>query len=344
MSRFLRPPKVHSRGFTLIELLVVIAIIAVLIALLLPAVQQAREAARRTQCKNNLKQLALAMHNHHDVYQMFPRNYKQVGPNAWEALSANYFLLPYFEQNNLYQQGESNITNWGWMYGNLMNTDLSIFHCPSSPPGPKRGTHPSGWDGPGTNYAWSTGSSIETVWAGPRFNGIVAYQEDRKMGDVTDGLSNTILASEILSGSGQTGSTGKYPYDFFYAGNGPFTSVVDRDFPTQAELDAIGNAAKNSPTGMRSNNGTMWAWYAAGQSTFTTAAPPNWRWPTAGGDCCPGGAHDWGFGIVPPRSRHTGGVNVALGDGSVRFVSDNVNLLTFQRLGNADDGQPVGEF
>lgn len=140
------------------------------------------------------------------------------------------------------------------------------------------------------------------------------------------------------------GAAGLYPFDIFYAGNGAFTSIVDRNFPTTAELNAIGTIAKNSPTGFKSNNGTMWAWYAAAQSTFNTSATPNWSWPSAGGDCCPGGAHDWGFGIIPPRSKHTGGVHVALGDGSVRFVSDNIDTLTFQRLGHRSDGNPIGEF
>lgn len=130
----------------------------------------------------------------------------------------------------------------------------------------------------------------------------------------------------------------------FYAGDSIINAVVNRDFPTQAELDAIGNAAKNSSQGSRSNNGTMWAWYAAAQSTLTTAAPPNWVWPSAGGDCCPDGAHDWGLGIIPPRSMHPGGVNAGLGDGSVRFVSSAVDLLTFQRLGNRRDRQPLGNF
>ncbi|AMV29242.1 Type II secretion system protein G precursor [Gemmata sp. SH-PL17] len=332
------------RGFTLIELLVVIAIIAILIGLLLPAVQKVREAAARMKCQNNLKQLGLAIHTYHDANGKFPRNYRQVGGNAWEATSAHVEILPYVEQDNLYKLFEAARADWGTTYNTLMNTKLSVFLCPSSPQAPARGTNPAGWDGPGSNYGWSTGSSVETVWAGDRFNGIVSYQSDRKFGDVTDGLSNTLLASELLSGSNASGSAGKYPYDFFYTNNGVFNSVVDKNFPTAAELASIGTVAQSSPSGMRSNNGTMWAWYSAGQSTLTTAAPPNWQYPTAGGDCCPGGAHDWGYGIVPPRSMHTGGVNGLLGDGSVRFLNNSIDLVTFQLLGNRSDGKVMGNF
>ena len=338
------PPR-PRRGFTLIELLVVIAIIAILIGLLLPAVQKVRESANKTKCVNNLKQLGIGMHAYHGDRSNFPLNYQQVGGNAWEALSANYFLLPYVEQTNLYNQFQANITNWGWTYNTGLNTQLSVFLCPSAPRTSLRGTNPYGWDGPGTNYAWSTGSSVETVWAGTRFNGMMSYSQNRTIADVTDGLSNTLFASEILTGSGQGGSVGKYPFDVFYTGSDAlFNAVANKDFPTQAELDAIGSAAKTSAAGMRSNNGTMWGWYASDQSTLTTAAPPNWKWPTAGGNCCPGGADDWGFGIIPPRSMHTGGVNALLGDGSVRFIQNSIDLVTFQRLGNRADGQPLGNY
>jgi len=355
-------PRPRRWAFTLIELLVVIAIIAILIGLLLPAVQKIREAANRMKCSNNLKQLGLAAHNYHDVNNQFPMNYKQIGVNSWEAVSANYFLLPYIEQDNLYKQGEANVTNppsgaaWSWFYNNLMNTPLSVFKCPSAPAAPRRGTHPQGWDGPGGNYAWSTGSSVETVWAGPRFNGMIAYSDVRNMASATDGLSNTILASEILSGSGQTGGKGKYPYDIFYLGDdGQFSALANNApyapadtttypfVPSVAQLNTIGQAAL-SATSYKSNNGTMWAWYAAGHSTFNTAAPPNWQYPSVAGNCCPGGAHDWGYGIIPPRSAHSGGVNALLGDGSVRFIRNSIDVVTFQLLGNEKDGKAVPNY
>jgi prepilin-type processing-associated H-X9-DG protein len=149
----------------------------------------------------------------------------------------------------------------------------------------------------------------------------------------------------MLSGSGRNSGVATFPFDIFYAGDGPFNAVVNKDFPTQAELTAIGTAARSlAGGGFRGNNGGNWAWYAAGHSTVTTAAPPNWQFPSAGGNCCPGGAHDWGNGIIPPRSMHSGGVNVVLGDGSVRFINNAVDLITWQRLGARNDGQVIGNY
>src|SRR5437762_3430947 len=103
MKRDSLPPRLRS-AFTLVELLVVIAIIGVLVALRLPAVQSARESSRRTQCTNNLKQLGLGIHNFHDGMGKFPFNYQLIGVNAWEATNASYFILPYIEQGNLFEQ------------------------------------------------------------------------------------------------------------------------------------------------------------------------------------------------------------------------------------------------
>lgn len=337
-----------SRGFTLVELLVVITIIGILIALLLPAVQAAREAARRGQCTNNLKQLALAMQNYHERFGCFPRNgYGGVdfGFNNWERLSAGVSILPFIEQEALFDRLRfiPGKTTWS-TFNSVMQQRLPAFLCPSAPV--FRNVSSVSWGGPGTHYAWCSGSSIRTAFAGGQanLNGIFNLYAETSVADIRDGLSATIMASEILSGDGDSG-TATYPFDIFYPsnGNGSYTSVANPHFPTPAELVAIGTACR-TPTSVLSNNGTLWGWYAHAQSLFNTAATPNWAYPSCGGTCCPGGAHDWDYGIIPPRSMHPGGVNVALADASVRFVTNTIDTLTFQRLGNRSDNQPVGDY
>jgi type II secretory pathway pseudopilin PulG len=328
--------------------LVVITIIGILVALLLPAVQAAREAARRLQCGNNLKQLALAMHNYHAQHDTFPRNgylnpaWGAPNPNlAWQQFSVNVYILPFLEQQNLYDQFRWN--DWGHDHDNgPMQQKLSLFLCPSSPPAVIGSANY--WYGPGSNYGWCSGSTFDTAWGATAAiaNGMFNIYQEVRMSDVSDGLSNTLMASEFLTGSGGT-TTATFPNDVFYAGAGVY-NAANHDFPTQAELDAIGTAALNSPQGYLTNNGTLWSWYAHGQSLFNAAAPPNFRYPSSGGDCCPGGAHDWSPGLIPPRSMHAGGVNVALGDASIHFINDGIDLLTWQRLGNRHDGQPVSDF
>jgi prepilin-type N-terminal cleavage/methylation domain-containing protein len=365
MRQMTHPERPHRRsGFTLIELLVVIAIIAILIGLLLPAVQKVREAANRASCENNLKQLALAMHNYHDAFKNFPKNAyggvhngptgKALAPlwNAWEAFSASYKILPFIEQTGLYNQFAFTATtpSFGpYINGATapMQQTVSMFICPSAKAYP-RGTSFGEWNGPGSNYAWCSGSSVYTGQNPLQdFNGMFNIWQEKKMADVTDGLSNTIMASEVLSGTNTGNSNGNllYPFDIFMTGSdGDFSGgIANKNFPTLAEITKIGTKALNSGQGM-SNNGSLWSWYSHTNSLFNTAAPPNWSLPTSSGSCCPGGAEDWGFGIIPPRSLHTAGVNAALGDGSVRFISNSVDLLTFQRLGHTFDGQVLGDF
>jgi prepilin-type N-terminal cleavage/methylation domain-containing protein/prepilin-type processing-associated H-X9-DG protein len=334
-------PRRRASAFTLIELLVVIAIIAVLIGLLLPAVQKVREAASRMKCQSNLRQLGLALHNHHDAHREFPKGLADGpwGPNpptdwqSWYLLSASYAALAYIEQGNVYNQfqalkGQSSAATWDQATGPAKQR-LSVFICPSSP------LLSNGY--PGTNYLWSTGSSVHTGGCAnaSQANGALAMDVGRRVpADIPDGTSNTILASEYIPGVDDANA-----FKHVAAMN-----VANRNFPTQAELDVLAAAPAVS---VLHNNGKQWAWYSHSNSLFNTAAPPNWKIQDNAGGVGVGGAGwawDSCYGIVPARSRHNAGVNVCMADGSVRFVSDSINLFTWQCLGNAKDGQVLGDF
>jgi len=342
-------PRRRVSAFTLIELLVVIAIIAILIALLVPAVQKVREAAARTQCQNNLKQLGLAMHNYHDANRQFAKGYEggPWGPNpgtdwpSWYYLSVSYAVLAYIEQGAVYNQfqavkNQTASATWGPNPATAPAMQrLSVYICPSSP------LLTNGY--PGTNYLWSTGSAIYTGGCAGAFNpnkgsnGAIDMDVGRRMSaDFPDGTSNTILASEYIPGVD--------PDHYFKAVTLANLGVANRNFPTQAELDVL---AAYPADHTLSNNGRQWAWVSHSASLFNTSAPPNWKMKDNLGGLGVGGAGlawDSCLGIVPARSRHTGGVNVCLVDGSVRFINDSINLLTWQRLGHANDGQVLGEF
>lgn len=292
----------RKSGFTLIELLVVIAIIAVLIALLLPAVQQAREAARRTQCKNNMKQLGLALHNYHDTSLIFPLNSSGGTPN--NARSGFVGMLPGFDQAPMYNQ--MNMSLSGLVAPNLAFTQqiLPALICPSDPDGSK--TSLTGADAGSAipmapaDYAFCVGDYINatsntgTTQAPAYANGVTTggrgmfsrYSWSCRMSDITDGTSNTIMLGEVIGNwcSWQIG------WGF-------------QSFATTAHsINYLNSALKNS------------------------ASPGN-------ADAC------IGF-----RSMHIGGAHVLLGDGSVRFVSENINGPTLNALASRSGGEVVGEF
>jgi prepilin-type N-terminal cleavage/methylation domain-containing protein/prepilin-type processing-associated H-X9-DG protein len=340
-------PRRRESAFTLIELLVVIAIIAVLIGLLLPAIQKVREAAARTQCENNLKQLGLAMHNYYDSYTSFPTGNGKgpFGPNpgtdweSWYILSVSYQILPFIEQNNLYQlfEARKNQTRRAtWDNADAPATQrLSLFICPSSP------LLTNGYAG--TNYLWCTGSFIATGGCNSPNNptrgntGVIVADVATRMADIVDGTSNTILASEYLPATSGTDTE-----NGFKAVSA--ITVANRAFITQAELDVVAAAPAAR---ILTNNGRWWAWYSHSNSLFNTAAPPNWKCQNGAGGAGVGNAGiawDSCLGIVPALSKHTGGVNVCLADGSVRFIRDTIDLLTWQRLGNIKDGGVLGDF
>ncbi|WP_337173414.1 DUF1559 domain-containing protein [Paludisphaera sp.] len=324
--------RAEARGFTLIELLVVIAIIAVLIALLLPAVQAAREAARRMQCTNNLKQLGLGLANYESSVGALPPEVVLSGSGStvtwWGAWSVHGRVLPYLEQAAMYDA-----INFNLSYSTPQNTTVAgavvtAFICPSEVrPEPR----PRG-DGSRygvTNYGFAMGDWL--VWGG--FGGAqnrsaFGPNRSRRLGEFRDGLSNTVVAAEVkayqpqMSNCRPSGVVG--PND---------VPRPDAD-PLTAAPEYAGGCAINT------NGHTEWVEGVVHQSGFTTAWPPNFQVPggpnrqddvnIAGMSEGRGGPT---YAAVGSRSYHPGGVNALLGDGSVRFVKETMNGLTWRALG-----------
>ncbi len=321
--------RAKHRGFTLVELLVVIAIIGILIALLLPAVQAAREAARRSQCTNNLKQLALAFHNYHDTYKKFPAyQYNVQGTSSWLGHGCFSMILPYMEQTPVYDQIDWTV-QWDNRTVQPIDTKISAFICPSDGafPNPARA---------GNNYMVCAGSrrDLYSTGAPVKASGIFARSFESTFADIRDGSANTIMISEILKGDNNGGLDMKRDF----TNN---LSLGTDQMPTQADIEAAGVACDGNATSWaQSNAGQDWGAGFPGYAAFNTIAPPNWKHIT----CCTGGTYGYACdrnGIVPPRSFHPGGVNAALGDASVRFISETVDFDNWQRLGARDDGNPV---
>ncbi|MEN6498290.1 MAG: DUF1559 domain-containing protein [Thermoguttaceae bacterium] len=321
------------RGFTLVELLVVIAIIGILIALLLPAVQAAREAARRSQCTNNLKQIALAVHNYHDVYQAFPRYAYGVatssGMSNYQSMSAHMKLLPYVEQMPLYTQLNMKASWAAAPNDSLRKTIVSTFICPSdlTPP-------PNTSELGSCNYPVSAGSCL--AWStSTQQNGVFQLGRDTRFASITDGTSNTIMLGENIVGDndGNVYRVGEMVRGVSFSGFA---------FPTQAQLETYGQSCDAAKSNHFSNIGFWWIKPTLGQTVFNTVAPPNWKWPTC--FICSGCGESDNPGVAPARSRHPGGANHALGDASVRFISDTVDFSVYQAAGSIDGGEAVKEF
>jgi len=338
--------KKRRSGFTLIELLVVIAIIAILIALLLPAVQQAREAARRSQCKNNLKQLGLAMHNYHDVFNQFPpAQGKSIFDNGnyYRAFSAHTMMLPYLDQSPLYNQinlnvlfSDSNAANAGIPGGKTnatlwQTTKLSAFLCPSDLAFP--GT------GPGNNYVVSGGPCL--WWTNTLGDQVGVFNKDRQINvrDILDGTSNVVAISESLTGTNSGTVTNPLPVNDF-ARTVSFPSGYSATMWAQTVVNSYASSCSSASSKYASTR-RGWMQGCTAQTIFTTMVPPNWAAP----DCTStsGGDYD-GTGVYAARSRHTGGAQGLLADGSVRFIGDNIDLTTWQRVGHISDGNIVGEW
>ncbi len=331
------------KGFTLIELLVVIAIIAILVALLLPAVQQAREAARRTQCKNNLKQIGLALHNYLDVNNGFPPSFisdittggvNQTNGGEWSAQAR---LLPYLEQASLYNAADLSQAYDSTINAAIPAMRIAAYQCPSDPNDVAR----TDSSGNAIHYPLSYGFNGGTwrVWTnGTRVPGDGAFAPNRnfKPRDFTDGMSNTIGFSEVkaFTAYNRDGETG--------------TSTIPNDSSQVSALIAGGGSNK-------ANSGhTEWVDGRVHQTGFTVTLPPNAEVTVPGGDRAEEGDYTScredkpcsgpTYAAVTSRSWHTGIVNSLLMDGSVRSISENIDLGTWRNLGQRSDGQVIGEF
>ena len=348
------------RGFTLIEPLVVIAIIAVLIALLLPAVQAAREAARRAQCVNNMKQIGLGLHNYHSTNDCFPpgaylaRNADLTTRNNGD-FSAHVRLLGFMEQQPLYNAANFNIACYNDNYGDVANSTvtarrLNNFLCPSCPP-PGWNLNGAGYTAvaPGNNYFASLGSTIE--FAGNQTNGPPngVFRYDNTGGsigirDVTDGTSSTIAFSEWKIGSGNLAVFAPAT-DIVFIGtfppgvtrNTPLTSMAAGGGPLQQWAVQCANGLKTANRqGKTVSLGQNWAVGIMSFTFGTTVLPPNSKYP----NCSTNGVNTVeNPGMFNMSSFHSGGANILMADGSVKFLKDSTSLQVVWALGSRAQGE-----
>jgi prepilin-type N-terminal cleavage/methylation domain-containing protein len=360
----------RRRGFTLIELLVVIAIIGILVSLLLPAVQQAREAARRTQCKNNLKQLGLALHNYESTFKCFPMANAQNYVANVQGFSPQARLLPYVEQTNLQNLLDFTQPAFTGPWNNLVPNPqflaafampLPLMLCPSDS-APTQNVGSAGAIYGGTNYMMSTGSGTGTNYdiRWPT-DGVIYENSSTRFSDIRDGASNTVFMSESIRSIGAdmtlpAGTTPQWPYQYTLNGSTGVNSglqPVQGLAPSGGAWSGFANASGvianpdlsvvwPTMTGWRGASsaalrGRGLSWAAAGaMNTLTNGyTTPNSRIPDVV-------THFTGF--FGPRSFHTGGASALLGDGSVRFLSDSINAAVHRGIHSRAGGEVVGEF
>lgn len=345
-------------GFTLVELLVVIAIIGILVGLMLPAVQAAREAARRMQCGNNMKQMALAVHNYHDTHKVFPQPLGKRGgcPNcgATDAAGVHVVLLPFVEQSALkaLYDGTTDEKN------EARKTKVSGYRCPSDGGLDFISAFTAAYDADDNivyldratcNYMVSNGSGTAYNYdTTVESDGIFSMWNVTSFASMTDGSSKTVMLSEAIIGNGENGGDAPDPMQPWtktaywargaatprsnatglWSGNG--TPGVEEVYADD-NLDIGNDLLASSSTTWRGWRGYTWDTSRSVATGFNTFVTPNPRHA------------DWGYGntcmgFFAARSFHSGGVNAALADGSVSFVSNNIDRQEWQRMGCANDG------
>jgi len=363
----------NTRAFTLVELLVVIAIIGILIALLLPAVQAAREAARRMECSNHMKQLALSLHNYHDVHTAFPAlgwwmGYFNIGSAAPGELAGyappnpTFALLPFLEQQSRYDSIYQRATTGTVPSTAAERKDLfchqsftaytsnfSTVLCPSDAPAKKptmRGVAKSNimyslGDGTGSiDAAWNHANYVSDSSRHPYTRGLFHLNWWHSFSSVTDGTSNTIALSESVATLQVDGAS--LGYDQVKGGVGivsSLTATLGSAKPDECLLNALSIADKSklANPGL-AYRGAMFHDGRAPSSGFHTVLPPN------SPSCNQGNSESWGhwISVLSANSNHTGGVNSGLLDGSCSFVSNTINTGTLSAPRPVSGKSPYG--
>lgn len=348
--------RLNRSAFTLIELLVVIAIIAILVAILLPAVQQAREAARRSQCKNNLKQMGLALQNYHDVYMIFPARQAGGGPNNHEdgfnhVASPHWRILPFMDEAARFEAIQTKeltgVINKPWNGQPELQTDVSGFLCPSD-------INHDGDNLTSNNYRYCTGvmARRERVardyirgWGGRRdATGVFGLHTTTQIRDIIDGTSNTVLVAERIQGINANKRLIKWGSGNVGGLNDGATDGVDPTDPAQLRtlralcesgIDSADPSRYTTPPNWNRNRAFDGGYYFTG---FSTLIPPN------GASCHQNNGWDRAHAIISASSQHPGVAQALMGDGRVLAIPETIDETVWWALGTKAGNEPNGTF